>query len=215
MKTSKTECASDFSDIVIAGLGEKGFQFNSEGVWQPADMVVDNGMQRGYSVYCFNVLVGCEMDTLDGGPISCGWVTNFPGDYIPPPDHILVRYQEGKRAFRKDFTTWPLLKGTNGDDAIASSVGQSVYRLAASDPLTQYGLGETEISRTTKFSIGFNGISHRLPTITSDWNYYSALLSTEPDMFGHRRRPIEGGDDDVASDTSSATMGRSSDGGYA
>ncbi|KAI1754068.1 hypothetical protein F4782DRAFT_545421 [Xylaria castorea] len=219
--SQSTQSDGDFSDIVIAGLGEKGFQFYSEGIWKPADLVIDNGMQRGYSAYHFNALVGCgklivydeidkETDILDGGYVPYGWVTNFPEDYVLPSDDFLARYQDSKSAFRKDFTTWPLLK-----DADAGEVGQSVYKLAASDPLAHYGLGETEISQQIKFSVGFDGTSHRLPTITSDWNYYSALLSTENKALNYPCPPIGGGDDDAASDTSSATLGRSSDGGYA
>lgn len=216
------------SNIMIAGFGEKGFQYNSEGVWKLADAVIDNGMQQGYSVYCLNTFVGCgklivydeidkETDILDGGPLSYGWVTNFPADYIQAPDHILARYQEGKIAFRKDFTTWPFSKDDNTEGSIVSSVGQSIYKLAASDPLTAYGLGETKISRGTKFSIGFNGTSHRLPTITSDWNYYSALLSTKDDRAATLILPLRGTpvSHDTATDSSTVTMGRGSDGGYA
>ncbi|KAI0437422.1 hypothetical protein F4803DRAFT_556017 [Xylaria telfairii] len=219
------QLANDLSNITIVGFGEKGFQYKSEGVWKPADAVIDNGMQQGYSVYYLNDLIGRgklivydeidkETDILDGGPLSYGWVTNFPENYIQAPDHILARYQEGKMAFRKDFTTWSFAKDENTEGSIASSFGQSVYKLAASDPLTEYGLGETKISQRTKFSIGFNGTSHRLPTITSDWNYYSALLSTEDDTRSYSCTPTEGGSDDTASDITSVTIGRGGNGGY-
>ncbi|KAI8945018.1 hypothetical protein F4801DRAFT_598423 [Xylaria longipes] len=222
--TSQPTQLGDFP-ILVAGFGDDGFMFRSEGVWKPADLVVDNGMRRGYSVYSSNVLVGSgslivydeidrEIDILFGGPLSCGWATNFPVDYILPPDHIVARYQEGKKAFREDFMTWPLLGNTNTDDEIASSVGQSVYSLAASDPVTQYGLGETEISQKTKFSIGFNGTSHRLPTITSNLKYYS-MISRGQNVTSHPYPLAEPDDDDARSDASSATLGRSSDGGYA
>ncbi|KAI0854527.1 hypothetical protein F4860DRAFT_523301 [Xylaria cubensis] len=198
------QVAKDLSNAVIVGDGEKGYQLYSEGTWILADMVVDNGLQQGYSVYYQYVPIGYgklivfdeidkEMDTLLGGPIPSGWVTNFPDDYIPPPDHIIAHYQTEKRAFRKDFTTWPPVNDSRADENAAV---EGVYRLAASNPTAQFGLDETKVSQTTKFSIGFDGAYHRFPTITSDWNYYSELMSAE-NVLSYP----DGGDDNTASDT--------------
>ncbi|KAI0478066.1 hypothetical protein F4859DRAFT_513648 [Xylaria cf. heliscus] len=223
--------ATNLPEILIVGHGDKGFQFNSGGVWRPADTIVDNGMQQGYSVYCQNVLVGSgrlivhdeidkETDVLYGGPLSCGWVTNFPADYIPPPDYILHHYLEVKNAFRKEFITWRYHKDAATDDSIASSVGKSIYALAARDPFIQYGLGETDMSRQTdmsqqtEFSVGFNGTSHRLPTITSSWDYYTALLSAGHSIASHSCPPPQRGNDDAASYSSGGTLGRSDGGRY-
>ncbi|KAI0543953.1 hypothetical protein F4679DRAFT_592005 [Xylaria curta] len=213
------QVAKDLSSDVIVGDGEKGYQLYSEGTWKLADMIVDNGLQQGYSVYYQYVPIGCgkliifdeidkEMDTLYGGPVPSGWVTNFPNDYVAPPDHIIVRYQIEKRAFRKDFITWPWV-----NDPHAGEIVNGVYRLAASDPTAQFGLDETLVSQTTKFSVGFDGVYHRFPTITSDWNYYSELMSAE-NMLGYPCPPKDEGADDAASDSGSATPGTSSDGRY-
>ncbi|KAI1739592.1 hypothetical protein F4680DRAFT_448970 [Xylaria scruposa] len=191
------QVAKDLSSDVIVGDGEKGYQLYSEGTWRLADLVVDNGLQQGYSVYCQYVPIGCgklivfdeidkEMDTLYGGPIPSGWIE--------------------KRAFRKDFTTWPWVDDPCGDEAV-----NGVYRLAASDPTAQFGLNETKVSQTTKFSVGFDGAYHRFPTITSDWNYYSELMSAE-NTPSYPCPPEDEGNNDAASDNNGAIPGTSSDG---
>ncbi|KAJ2994879.1 hypothetical protein NUW58_g1427 [Xylaria curta] len=192
----KEKIAHESCCIMITGLGEDRFQYFSQGVWNPANTIVDNGMQRGYSIYFLNDLVGYgklavydeidkELDVLDGGPLSPGWVTNFSEDYSPPPSDVIKGYQQRKEEFRKDFTTWELPTPSDVHEQTASSEGQIIYRLAVGNPVTEYGLDKDKKFRDIRFSIGFKGTSPLFPTITSSWEYYKELCPDNNNIFNY------------------------------
>ncbi|KAI0869234.1 hypothetical protein GGS24DRAFT_512355 [Hypoxylon argillaceum] len=173
-------------ESAIHSHGDK-FIYFSGGRVIPVDRVVDNGMGNGYSVYYENKYIGCgklvvhdeidrEIDTLNGGPLAYGWVTHFPNNYIPVPDDVGRRYKELKIEFRKHFAGSPLITSTGLDKFITESISKPIYKLAARDPTTQYGLRETEKSSDVLHSTGFDGINYHYPTITSDISYYHRLF---------------------------------------
>ncbi|GAW25099.1 hypothetical protein SAMD00023353_0104050 [Rosellinia necatrix] len=183
------------AEFLIEGTGEDGFRFNTTAGWQVADMIIDNGLRNGYTIYRQGAIIGCgnllvfdeidqESEILDGGPLPPGWVTNFPIGFISPPLHVKRRYQTRKRLFRADFITWPLIVCPEAENVIASSVGRRVYKLAAIDPSGRYGLRDTQKTSGTRFCVGFDGTKYHYPTLSSSINYYYQMYPGQ-DVFSH------------------------------
>ncbi|KAI1111788.1 hypothetical protein F5Y14DRAFT_453648 [Nemania sp. NC0429] len=180
--------------LLFNGVSQQGFRYFSDDCWKSVDYVMDNGLGRGYSGYRLNMLVGHgklvvydeidkEMDIITGGPLAFGWVTHFPDDHSRPPPIILAAYQQKKRNFRRYFATLPFLEGAGLDSFLANMVGLIVYRLAQRDPTTYYGLGNIDDSARFEYCVGFNGIFHTFPTITTNINYLNTLFGGEYDML--------------------------------
>lgn len=186
----------DSFPLLFYGYGQSGFQYFSGTCWKRVDYITDNGMNRGYSGYSRGRFVGYgklavfdeidkEMDVITGGPLAMGWVTHFPEDHCRPPATILVDYQSCKREFRRFFATLPLLPGVGLTSFLASSVGQRVYRIANRDPTTAYGLGNKDDSSSYDYAVGYNGLFHAFPTITSNYNYYNTLFQGDYDILNY------------------------------
>ncbi|KAI1158860.1 hypothetical protein F5B18DRAFT_656229 [Nemania serpens] len=198
--------------MLIHGIGQTTFEYFLTDSWKPIDYVIDNGVGNGYSAYRLGQLVGHgrlavydeidkEMDILTGGPLAFGWVTHFPVGHSRPPPRLLVEYQQRKRAFRRYFETLPQMPGLSLNSFLASSVGQTVYRVAIRNPTTFYGLGNRDDSSAFIYSVGYNGTWHTFPTLTSDLDYYNFLITGDYNILSSFFPDSGSGENDTAPNT--------------